>query len=438
LNASKSPIRTTTPGSPFEHQHNVLVLPLASEVREIVYFDKINPAEKHLMQLGFGEKFSPKQLQNLMEAERTFRIREAETNLHTRLDDILPSSMPFKFMITDISGKPDRLGIGIIDKHKGFTPLGSRGAGIRRILNVMGSLLRLHPSMGPSIILYDEPETSLHADAQHMMRRLLESIGKQPNFQVVYTTHSPAMINTFRPHSIRVLERQRINNKAVSVFINDSFNGNYSDVRSTLGISPADSLLYAPITIVVEGKTEVCGIPLIFNKLVEAKQIEKRKLEILLSQAHFLDGEGSNFEKICKLARSQNATPVVFLDGDKYEEHKRFKDNNPDIDVILIEENKEIEDMIPKEVYIQAIAELLEKDSEITLSKFEEWEANRKYSRPRMFSKKVDDWLYDIGKNELPKHTIFIKAIELVDPEAIKKQPFIELFSAMERVASAL
>ena len=77
------------------------------------------------------------------------------------------------------------------------------------------------------------------------------------------------MVNTLRPQSIRILERKRVNEKAVSLFVNNASRENYTLVRSSLGVSPADSLLYAPITIIAEGSTEIQCLPLVLKKLSE-------------------------------------------------------------------------------------------------------------------------------------------------------------------------
>ena len=130
----------------------------------------------------------------------------------------------------------------------------------------MGTLLTIDKKQH-TCILYDEPETSLHADSQHMLRRILEELGRDPMIQVIYVTHSPSMINTMRPGAIRLISRVESDGKATSIIENAAFDHNYIGVRSSLGITPADSLLYAPITVVVEGPTEVRCLPLVLKKL---------------------------------------------------------------------------------------------------------------------------------------------------------------------------
>jgi hypothetical protein len=437
-----APSGKTNPNAQFNPTIAVLKLPLESEVRQQIEFVNMNEAEDHFIRFAFGSGFTLDKHKSNIQVDRAFRIREAEANLNGRLQKILPSTMPLQFMLTEVGDNPELLGVGIVDKHKGFTPLGSRGAGVRKILNVMGALLRIDPDAGHSIVLYDEPETSLHADAQHMLRRLLESIATHPNVQVVYTTHSPAMINTFRPNSLRVLERRNVKDKAVSVFINEAFDGNFLQVRSSLGVSPADSLLYAPITIIAEGKSEVFGLPALLKKLADAGIIDGTKLSMLLPLTHILDGEGSSFRHMCHLAVSQNATPIVFLDGDKQSESHQFSKDNPEIRVVSLTEGLEVEDLISRDVYFRAISEILGGGStEINEQAFVAWEKVSKPKPSTMFSKRVERWLYETdlaGRRKLVKHVVLSKAIMLADASQIHADPLKRLFEAMVEVGNSL
>lgn len=420
--------------SDFLNPPKILKLPLASKVRQEINFGKMTDSESNLIRLGFGPEFSLEQHNNLDQINRSFRVNEAQDRLNDKLRQILPKTMPLSFRLLEISAKPELIGIGLIDEHKGYAPLGSRGAGVRRLINVMGALLRVDTNNENTIVLYDEPETSLHADAQHMLRHLLENLASHSNVQVIYTTHSPAMINTLRPQSIRVLERKRMNDKAVSLIVNNASLENYMLVRSSLGVSPADSLLYAPITLIAEGATEVQCIPLVLKKLSENDVIAAEKLDALLSQVHILDGEGSSFEYMCRLAKSQIAKPVVFLDGDKQVDVQKVNEKHPEVPVITLKSGAEFEDLIPKAKYIQAAAKILEDDTgDICEAAFLEWE-NKTALRPSiMFSKRVERWLRDEFDKPLYKPLVMRMAIELTDVSEMQIEPFIRLFEVMRK-----
>lgn len=421
---------------PFKIPVTILRLPLATEVRQEVDLGKMNDSEKYLMQLGFGAAFSLDQHKSLDQITRSFRIDEAQNRLNEKLRQVIPPTLPLSFKLIEIGAQPELLGIGLIDEHRGYAPLGSRGAGVRRLLNVMGAILQINLDSGHTIILYDEPEISLHADAQHMLRRLLESLATHPNVQVVYTTHSPAMINSLRPHSVRVLRRERVKDKAVSVFDNNPCSKNFQLVRSSLGISPADSLLFAAITVIVEGPTEVQCIPLILKKLSDCGQLNAGELEQLLSQTHILDGEGSNCEYMCRLAKSQNAKPVMFLDGDKPGDVEALEEKHPNVPVVSLKLGTEFENLVPRAKYIQAIAEILEDpNGEITEEAFVKWVGKADLRPSIVFSKRIERWLRDVFDKPLYKSRVMRKAIELSDVSEIESEPFKRLFEAMKRVS---
>ncbi len=241
------------------------VLPLSTEIKNTINLKEMNAAESAFVRLGFGGDFAFENFQSFRVERRAFQIGNAQSTLNRLLKKVLPQTMGLQFLLREIGDKPESLTISLIDKHSGFSPVGSRGTGVRKILNVMGTLLTINPERY-TYILYDEPETSLHADFQHLLRQLLEELGKNPKIQVIYVTHSPSMINIMRPGAIRVLSRHEINGIATSKIDTSAFADNYIGVRSSLGLSPSDSLLYAPITVVVEGRTEVRCLYLVLNR----------------------------------------------------------------------------------------------------------------------------------------------------------------------------
>jgi len=436
INADKTSRISPTP---FNAPPKILRLPLETEVRQGVDLEAMTSAESELLRIGFGPEFNLSQHQSVNEVDRTLRVREAEDRLNEHLKCIFPNTMPLEFRLTEIGDKAEQLAIGLVDQHKGLTPIGSRGAGVRKLLNVMGALLRVDTSDGNVIVLYDEPETSLHADAQHMLRRLLESLGSRPDVQVIYTTHSPAMINTLRPASIRVLERKMVNDKATSVFVNQPYKGNFSLVRSSLGISPGDSLLYAPITVVAEGATEILGIPLILNRLASVLIIDGDKLNELLPQTHFLNGEGAKYEYMCRLAKSQQAKPVLFLDGDKLNEIDKFKEIHPDVPIISLQKDQEFEDLVPQEIYIEAASMLVGGPTgPAAVDAFKTWESEKLTNSRLMLSKRVARWLEDEFNHSPSKPTLMTKAIGLTQPGKIDSGPFKELIAGMKTVSEGL
>ena len=97
-------------------------------------------------------------------------------------------------------------------------------------------------------------------------------------------THSPYMINPMRPEQVRLLRRNIVDGKPTSSNVRQATDSNFLQLRTSLGISASDSLLFAPVTVVIEGDTEFkCLAPLI-KKLADAK-VEKA---LKIRQSFFL------------------------------------------------------------------------------------------------------------------------------------------------------
>jgi hypothetical protein len=119
------------------------MLPLATEIKDTIDFTNMNEAESSLVKLGFGENFTFEHYRSFRENTRANQVGSAEAKLNRLLDKVLPSAMGLRFHLREIGSKPELLTISLIDRHNGFAPLGSRGTGVRKVLNVMGTLLTI-------------------------------------------------------------------------------------------------------------------------------------------------------------------------------------------------------------------------------------------------------------------------------------------------------
>lgn len=416
----------------------VVRLPLVSEVRQDIPLLEINAAEEELLRLGFGPGFTTDKFLKLDVEERVRQIDEAEEMLNERLRRLLPPSMALRFKIANTQEKPGQLSVSIVDTHKSYVSLASHGAGVRRLINVMGAILRIQERSEHTIVLYDEPETSLHADAQHALRRLLEEIGSLPTVQIVYTTHSPAMINTQRPMSVRVIQQRQVGGQATAFVTPRTFYENFSGVRTSLGITAADSLLYAPITIIVEGPTELLCIPLVLENLANSGVIKGDVLRPLLGMTHLVHGNGSEVERMCRIAKSQQAHPIVFLDGDNSKVASQVRGNHDDVPVIELEHKKEFEDIVDPQFYIRAAADLGGAHVDDPQKEFDAWVKENPREAKGMISKRVAAWLESLVGKAPAKVDRMALAIRLADGAIVAPEPFVRLFEEMVRIGRSL
>jgi predicted ATP-dependent endonuclease of OLD family len=319
----------------------------------------------------------------------------------------------------------------IEDELRGETHLSYRGSGVIKLAYLACKLMDWRLDHQQNIILMDEPENSLHAASQHMLRTALEGLAQNHNLQIIYSTHSPSMINSLQPENIRLVKREATDTQVTSAIDNRPFDRNFLPVRASLGLTPADSLLYAPITVIVEGVTEVLCIPFLLKRLQESRITNFAKSEHLLSMTHFFNGEGSAYEYFCRLAKSQGNKVIIFADGDKKEEIKRLdlKNKHPDVAIILLDEGKEFEQIVPLPVYFLALARITKENALPEV--FAEWQTQTALPERMMFSKRVDRWMKEVYGHSYSKPEVMRMAVEMASISDINLKPFEKLIQAI-------
>ncbi len=89
--------------------------------------------------------------------------------------------------------------------HSHSTLLGARSRGFVWFFSFLAWYSELKENSTPLILLLDEPGLSLHAQAQSDLMRFFEE-SLSPNHQLIYTTHSPFMVDPDKPKRVRYVE----------------------------------------------------------------------------------------------------------------------------------------------------------------------------------------------------------------------------------------
>lgn len=129
-------------------------------------------------------------------------------NLSTTVSGDFSSKYKQKDIELEFNINGAQMTLFILDKHNGEKGyaflLSQRSMGLRWYLNfyiaLKGEDLREN-----DIILIDEPGLYLHPKAQEEMRGILNEASK--NNQIIYTTHSPYLIDTDRIEQVRLVEK---------------------------------------------------------------------------------------------------------------------------------------------------------------------------------------------------------------------------------------
>jgi predicted ATP-dependent endonuclease of OLD family len=105
------------------------------------------------------------------------------------------------------------------------------------------------------ILLLDEPGLALHALAQADFLRYIDKLAQ--SHQVLYTTHSPFMINSDRLNQVRVVEDQPKTGTVVSENLAGSDSRTIFPLQAALGWTVAQNLFISKRNLLVEGPSEL-------------------------------------------------------------------------------------------------------------------------------------------------------------------------------------
>lgn len=134
-----------------------------------------------------------------------------------------------------------------------------RSSGLRYFLSYLIQAQIHRPSSGnKSILLMDEPDTFLSAEAQQDLMRVFRDLaepapGKEP-IQVIYVTHSPFLLDKNHSERIRVLEKGT-GFEGTRVVPSVSRN-HYEPLRSAFGAFVGESAFVGSVNLLVEGASD--------------------------------------------------------------------------------------------------------------------------------------------------------------------------------------
>ena len=151
----------------------------------------------------------------------------------------------------------DELHIRMYDeKHELSLPFNERSSGFRWFFSFLTAFSRYELDDTPLIILLDEPGLGLHARAQKDFLRFIEErLAKR--CQVIYTTHSPFMIQPNHLERVRLVEdkgRELGSVTTSNVLTTDS--DTIFPLQAALGYDIAQHLFIAKDNLVVEGPSD--------------------------------------------------------------------------------------------------------------------------------------------------------------------------------------
>ena len=218
----------------------------------------------------------------------------------------------------------------ISDKTGAVYTFRERSSGLRFFLSyyIQSKSLEIATREKNCIILMDEPDSFLSIIGQRNLLSVFESLvsadTSRRNTQLVYTTHSPFLINRNFPRRIRLVRMGDA--EEGTQFVDESRLRRYEPVRSALGIDCAQTLFMGVTNVVLEGPTD----QFLISELIRLFSTPDNVSEFLdLNSIVLVSADSApGIEKLLSASRwgdERNPAIVVVVDNDDGGEQCRKK-----------------------------------------------------------------------------------------------------------------
>lgn len=186
-------------------------------------------------------------------------------------------------------------------------PLGNRSKGFNWFFSFLVWFNKIQEKKDSKyILLLDEPGLNLHAKAQADLLKFFADLSK--NYQILYTTHSPFMIEAHSLNKIRTVFESS-NGTVVSDTVQEKDPNTLFPLQAALGYDLAQNLFISPKNLVVEGIADLTYIELI-SSILEQKNRESLNSDITIVPI----GGADRVSTFISLLRGNKLEKVVLFD----------------------------------------------------------------------------------------------------------------------------
>ena len=294
-------------------------------------------------------------------------------------------------------------------KHKVTTALGTRSRGFIWFFSFLAWYSKLRKEGKNIILLLDEPGLSLHAKAQEDLLRYFEE-DLRPYHQVIYTTHSPFMVDPKRFDRTRIVQdlsiepnSERLSDELqgtrVTTEVLDATPDSLFPLQAALGYEIYQTLFIGPNNLIVEGVSDLLYIQTV-STLLQGKGRAGLSSEWTITP---VGGSDKVPTFVALIGAQQQLNVAVLVDiqnkdrqkiGNLYKK-KLLKKNQILTYADYVEADEaDIEDMFDEKFYIRLVDGVYK--SSISLS-------DPQKSPPRIL-RRIDDYL---NAHQLPNNATF-------------------------------
>ena len=231
-----------------------------------------------------------------------------------------------------------------------------RSEGFQWFLSFFANFMSEAEEEEKKIILLDEPAILLHPKGQKDFLKIIEEMSKQN--QIIYTSHTPFLINKNYPQRIRLLEKTPDKG---TIIINKPYSDGKSrfwePLKSSIGITLGDLFSLGETNLIVEGISDqilLAGISIKISNINDCF-LNLEKITIVPAMG------ASSALYLGLFAISESLKTIILVDNDDEGKKviKKAKEEKYKLNILSVNEFKEdaltIEDLIPKNDYIKSV-----------------------------------------------------------------------------------
>jgi len=240
--------------------------------------DERDKTSKALFELA---RIEPEEILNATEAEyeKFIALLEASSNkITTQIFKYWSTNsnldIDFKIQnIKNVHGEDEKvLDIRVKNlRHKITLPLDRRSKGFNWFFSFIIWFSKIQAdSNSDYVLLLDEPGLNLHASAQNDLMRFIDDLTKK--YQIIYTTHSPFMIDTNHLDRVRTCF-ETDDGTIISDSIQEKDPNTLFPLQAALGYDIAQNLFISKHNLLVEGPADLIYLTILSGILEEEKRI---------------------------------------------------------------------------------------------------------------------------------------------------------------------
>lgn len=308
---------------------------------------------------GYDQEQIPGIFENKTETDYENIFNEISNKVTEEIREAWPPNPDIEINITY---KTDHLLINIKEPGYSIEPK-YRSEGLQWFLAFLIGILAQAKEIKDYIVLIDEPALHLHPGGQKAVLSLINELAT--NNQIIYSTHSPFMVDKRFPERVRFLIKDTKTGYSLTKAEKPTKENILRDplLRQALGYTVTDLSYLSEQNILVEGHLEKKALETVVNKFIKEEKIDET---IDLNNTGLIDCSGAGeIAKHAKLYKNSGLFCISVYDFDQPGKSAKIANIQNKVqleeEIISVDQInksfKTMEDLLPKEVYIKSIKE---------------------------------------------------------------------------------